>query len=202
MGCNVAGVALYKVVGPPDVPANYVPLQEPMLVLVESYNRPGLSYDAEQLSRYVVDQLTHWKVAPTIDLMELYKLRDSDPAKFKKMTIPEIGRAVGAKQVLYIDLIESGIDQSSGTEVFRGSMTAKIRIVDCETSHSRWPLDAAEGYPITHETEFGGFDRDTNPNVVRQKTYSGLAYLIVRNFRKWKPDSLHEEESREWGVTQ
>jgi len=24
----------------------------------------------------------------------------------------------------------------------------------------------------------------------------------VRNLRKWKPDSLHEEESREWGVTQ
>jgi len=200
-GCNVAGAVAYKVVGPPNVPAKYVPAKEPMLVLVESYRQPGLTYDAEQLSRFVVVQIKQWDIAPTIDLMDLYKLRDGNPEKFAKMPIPEVGRTLGAKQVLYIDIVNAGVDQSTGTDVFRGNMSVRVRIVDCERSESRWPLDAESGYPVDHETQFGGFDSDTNPNTVRQKTYSGLAYLIVRNFRKWKPDSLHEEEMREYGMS-
>jgi hypothetical protein len=199
-GCNVFGAAAYKVMGPPAVPAEYVPEKEPMLVLVESYRRPGMAYDAEQLSRHVVEQLKYWETAPTIDLMELYKLRDADPQAFAKMTIPEVGRKLGARQVLYIDMVDSDLESSSGMQVYRGEMTVRIRVVDSQTSASRWPVDAAEGFPVTYETDFGGFASDGNSNTVRQKIYAGMAYQIVRNFRKWKPDNLQEEEMQSAGM--
>ena len=36
-GCEVLGVAAYKLHGPAKIPAKYVPQPKPMLVLVENY---------------------------------------------------------------------------------------------------------------------------------------------------------------------
>lgn len=198
-GCNVGGIAAAKIFGPPDVPAKYVPENESMLVLVESYRQPSLAHDAEQLARHIVEQIKRWKIAPTTDLTALYALRDGRGAEFSKMTIPEIGRALGAAQVLYVDVIDMNLEQSGGTEVYRGQMTVRVRIVDSATGKTRWPVDAESGYPVVYEPRFAGFGDNTNPNTVRQQTYSGLAYTIVRNFRKWKPDNLQEEEMRQMG---
>lgn len=200
-GCNVAGVAAAKIVGPPDVPAKYVPQKEPMLVLVESYRRPGLDHDAEQLARFTVEQIKHWNIAPTIDLMDLYALRDSrGGAEFAKMSIAEVGRALGAKQVLYVEVTDASVDPSGGTEVYRGQMAVRVRIVDSATGQTRWPTDAESGYPVAYEPRFSGFGDNANPNTVRQQTYSGTAYEIVRNFRKWKPDNLQEEDMQQAGM--
>lgn len=201
-GCNVVGIAAAKVVGPPDVPAKYVVNKdEPMLVLVESYRQSGFSHDAEQLARHVVDELEQYHVAPTINLMSLYTFREQQgESKYATMTIPEIGRAMGAAQVLYVDVLGASIESSGGTEVYDGRMTVRVRIVDSATGKTRWPLDAEGGYPIVYEPRFEGFGTNTNPNAVRQQTYSGLAYYIVRNFRKWKPDNLQEEEMQQSGM--
>ena len=48
------------------------------------------------------------KLPHLIDLKKLYEVRDDEKKNIDKMTISQIGKAVGAQQVLYVDLLRFG----------------------------------------------------------------------------------------------
>src|SRR4051794_26778835 len=61
-GCSTAGVLTHKLRGPPPVPAQYTPKQEPMLVLVENYRNPSATIaDAQRLEDLIKEQLAQYK---------------------------------------------------------------------------------------------------------------------------------------------
>src|ERR1051326_7245512 len=79
-GCSAIGLAAYKVAGPPEVPAKYVPVKEPLLVVVENYRQPsGWQADADLLARYVERELETSGVAPVVDSNKLREMRLSQP---------------------------------------------------------------------------------------------------------------------------
>ena len=190
-GCNIVGPVAQIVSGPPTVQPVYRPAKERMLVLVENFQHPGDAYaDAEMLARTLHDELARQKIAPLVPMDELYALRTNRPDDYRKMSIETIGRELGAKQVLYVDLQQASVEAAAGSELLRGRAAVLVRVVDAKTGRSRWPQDVAEGYPVSYETPPPRHEDASNVNVVRAATHRGLAERIGRLFHKWQPGEV------------
>jgi len=187
LSCNVAGAIAAKTVGE-RVPAVYVPVPtDPILVIAETFrSSSAMAVDTDQLARFVTDELSRHKIAPTIDPVKVMDLRSSNPGAFRKMTISEIGRKFGAKQVLYINVTDSGIDTAGVAVVMRGQASAKVKIVDVDTSDSRWPEDAAEGYPVNASTTYQKVEQGVTESSVRRDLQETFAMQIAQLFRTYQ----------------
>jgi hypothetical protein len=187
-GCSAVGAIAYKIHGPEAIAAKYVPDRQPMLILVENFRRPSAAFtDAEILTRYLADELSNHDVAPLVDQSKVQELRADKPEEFGKMSIAAIGRTAGAKQVLYVQIVESDVQRLAGADTLQGRAAVRVRIVDAATGESRWPADLAEGYPLSYGTQLGGGDV-SNVMKVRQQIYQVLAGSIAKLFYKWKPE--------------
>jgi hypothetical protein len=193
-GCGkMMGVLVGKTVGE-DIPATYVPEKDqPMLVLAENYQNPGsTSIESEQLARYVCQGLERKKVAPQIDPSAAIDLRSRDPAAYRKMSITQVGQALGAKQVLYIALLSNSVDMAEATEFQRGEAAARVRVVDVDTGQTRWPIDASSGYPVTAKTPVVKVTDENSANALRRGLQERLGGDIARLFYKYKADEEGE----------
>ena len=94
-GCNVLGWASAAVAGETKVPATFAPPKRPTIVIAENFANPSdASFDAEPLTAYIGDELVANAVAQVIDPDRLTSLHRQDPAKYRDMTIADVGRAV------------------------------------------------------------------------------------------------------------
>jgi hypothetical protein len=189
LSCNVAGAVAYKVIGE-RVKAQYVPVPtDSMLVIAESFRtNASVAVDTDQLARLVTDEIDRHKIAPTIDPVKVMDLRSRNPSAFRKMTISEIGRQMGAKQVLYINVLDSGIETAGVEVIMRGSASAKIKIVDVETTQARWPQAVAEGHPVSVNTSAEKVEDGVNESTIRLQMQQKLALQIGRLFRNYVTD--------------
>src|SRR5262245_22988771 len=139
-GCARAlSVLAYKTVGD-TIQAKYVPPKEPSIVLAEDFQNPGnTSVESEQLARYVTQNLEKKSVAPLIDPNLAVDLRSRDPSAYRKMSITDIGKSLGAKQVLYIAISNDGLDSAMGTDYRRAEAAARVRWVNVDTGKTLWP---------------------------------------------------------------
>jgi len=150
-GCTLLGVANERMNGN-KVDAKYVPnKKEKMLVLVESY---GLSLDSgietQHMTLVLRRTLEDEKIASLVDQDALERLKDTDGRQYAPLTIADIGRKVGARQVLYVNVWRSEIVKPPGSGQMRGQMDAVVKIVDATTGDTRWPNDApSEAVQIT-----------------------------------------------------
>jgi hypothetical protein len=187
-GCTILGVASQKTVGNP-VDAKYVPKKtDSMLVLVESY---GLALDSDIESQHMTlvlrRVLNDSKIAPLVDQESLEKLRDSDPQKYTPMTIADIGRHVGARQVLYVNIWRSEIVKPAGSGQMRGHMDAVVKIVDSDTGDTRWPMDApSEDVQIT--TDWTVESPDKTESDLRAEMAEEMAQDIGKLFHNYHTD--------------
>ncbi len=195
-GCAAGGVVWFKAFGPAKVAAKYEPLKQSTLVLVENYHNPALTeFDADEISRGVVEELKKNDVVPVIDVDKLNALRDADHTKYAAMTIPAIGKAVGAKQVIYVDLIEAGVETDPSQSAMRGQAVARVRLVDVESGNTLWPLDSPnQGYSVGAELPYSQGDASTAVTMHGQLITS-LSSQIAKLFYAWKPESQAEGDA-------
>ena len=64
------------------------------------------------------------------------------------MTIPAVGRAAGAKQVLYVNVRQYAVEGTVAGEMTKGSGELTVRVVDVKTGANRWPTDSAAGHTV------------------------------------------------------
>jgi hypothetical protein len=187
-GCQAAGAVAYAVAGPPSVPARYTPAMEPMAVLVENYQNPALSYlDSEQLAQRIYADLQNHQVAPMIDPQETARLRSSRGAtEFRKMNVASVGHALGAKQVLYINIIDSAVD-SDASNLIQGQLEMRVQIIDVASGSARWPAGASGGYPVTVELPVLIKSSDADPALAHEHMVASAAANISHLFYAWKP---------------
>jgi hypothetical protein len=186
-GCLMAGAVANKFVGPPKVPAQYTPAKEPMLVLVENYHNPSLVLlDAQQLSNRIAETLRHYDVAPVIDPGKLEAVRQQPG--FASMTIPAVGRAVGAKQVLYVNVRRFDVQGTVGNDMLKGSADMTVRVVDAATGATRWPADETGGRAVPVETPWIRQGQGANEASLRDQMSDRAAESIVKMFRKYNPE--------------
>lgn len=192
-GCPALGVAAYKIMGPPPVPAKYVPAKTPMLVMVENYHhQSSANAHADLLGRLVMRQIEINDIAPIIDPDKLQELKDEKAGEFAKMSIQAIGQAVGAEQVLYIELHNSDITPLVGGEGFSGKSSASVKLISVHDGQTLWPTDIAQGYTVSGSSRFHAADAQ-DPMKVRQKLYGQMSDQIAKLFYKWKPDDMSPE---------
>ncbi|HEY1922843.1 MAG TPA: hypothetical protein VGG44_08750 [Tepidisphaeraceae bacterium] len=189
-GCELAGVAIDRASGGPTVKAKYVPVPtDSMLVLVESY---GLALDsgieAEHLTMSLGKALTDSKVAPILNNQKLERLKDIDPHEYHKMTIADIGRRLGVKQVLYVNITRADIMRPVGGGQVRGHMEATVKIVDSASAETRWPTDSAsEAVQIT--TNWIPDNENKTESDVRAQMSDQMADDIGKLFHEYNLDA-------------
>jgi hypothetical protein len=196
LGCAVPGALIYRTMGPPPIPARYKPPKDqPMLVLVENVHSGTQALpEADDLAKVMYDDLKVNEVAPLVEPTKLHDLRDADPKGFAKMTIAQIGQAVGARQVLYVHVKQLDLENPPGSEVVRARVAVDIKVVDVATARTAWP-DTGEPEPYAHETRLA--------RVTEQSTRSGISRQVLREsgeqmarwFYDFKPETMGEENA-------
>jgi hypothetical protein len=194
-GCSILGVISERASGGDEQKAKYVPNKnDSMLVLVESY---GLALDSDveiqhmtlTLRKTLVDD----KIASMVDPNALERLKDANPDQYKNTTITDIGRKVGARQVLYVNIWRSEIVNPPGSGQMRGHMDATVKIVDTATGDTRWPVDApSEAVQIT--TNWTPENADTTETDLRAQMADQMAEDIGKLFHNYHVDQEPMEE--------
>lgn len=183
VGCNIIGLAASAV--PQTIDAKYTPPKTPMLVLVENRQNPGaMISEADQLAGFIMDELATYKVAPLIDLKKLYGLRDNEK-NIDKMTITQIGKAVGAQQVLYVDLQRLSVNDADGGLPMHSRLDAAVHLVDVRTGTTTFPAMGQPSWPISLETPITVMANNTNREAVREDLLRSTGTEIGRLFHSY-----------------
>jgi hypothetical protein len=190
IGCSPLGAISYKIFGPPSTPAMYKPAKVPTLILVENFDHPAASApDSEMLQQLLFEEFRDRKIAPVIAPDELLRLKSMfGEVEFRKLSITAVGRGVGAKQIIYVDLAQAQVESAVGSDVVRGHGTVRVRVIDVASGETLWPPEAQQGYPVSYETPMPEKEQRGNVTLARAKLHQGLALRVGRLFRKWKPD--------------
>ena len=195
-GCNVFGILASRTVGPPAVKPQYVLPKAPVVVLVENFRNPAaVRLDAERLGRHITAELKRYDLAPIIEPAALGPVLARPD--FASMKQSEIAKAVGAAQLIYVDLRKFDVEEALGSEMIRGHAELSVRVIDAATGETKWPTDAAGGSLLTIETPYlrtgagtgpSGGGPSANEPALREGMAKQAAQKIARLFRKWKPD--------------
>jgi hypothetical protein len=201
-GCVPVGAVVNKFVGPPPVPAQYVPDKtRPMLVLVESFRNPDAGrMDAQRVTIHVAEELRQYRIAPVVSPDDAEGLRAR--ADYRGMKIEDVGRAAGAGQVLYVNLQPVTVNNTVAGEMLKAHAEMRVRVVDVGTGRTLWPHDTPEGQTIVAESPWvrsttGGREGLPEPEL-RDQLSRTAAHQIVKLFRSWRPDD--EEQDLEEAV--
>lgn len=190
-GCQVIGAMASKFAPEPTAEAVYVPPKDNMLVLVENYRNPAsMQLVSELLDRQVTYQLVQHRVAPIINPDRLVDFRQTNSKKFSSMEIAAIGKALGAKQVLYADLVDFKTEGAIGAGMAKGHGEARVKVIDVATGEVRWPQDIADGYPVTTETPYIPLHEGATEGTVQQQVAQQLADGLAKLFYGSETDHL------------
>jgi hypothetical protein len=141
-GCQYVGAILDKF-DDPKTPAEYTPTREDMLILVEDSHNPDLIGTlGDRVMNNVAEDLTTHKINQLIDPKKVLEFRSENREQYQKMSLLAVAHVFKARQVLYADVVSFSVDAPIGSETAKGTLTARIKIVDAQTGDTRWPQDA------------------------------------------------------------
>jgi len=196
-GCELIGAPAQILFGEPPIAAQYVPKKVPTLVLVENYRSPDeLILDGDQIAHQVGDELKTEGKMDLVDPDKLVPLREEDPAKFRAMSCQAIGRQVGARQIIYVDLVESAVTGDMTQTVVHAHAMARVQVVDVATGKPLWPSDASHGTELEAKMDYDPTD-SSKAMSMRTNMLTQLSSRIAKLFYKWKPDDQDQENAGE-----
>jgi hypothetical protein len=195
-GCNIVGAIASKVGPPPTIKAQFALAKAPTLVLVENFHNPAsLQLESDAVARHLAEELTMHKVAPVVAPGEVEALRRSKGAAYRKMPLDVIAQAVGAKQVIYVDLERFDVDRALASEMYGGTAEARVRVVD-DAGATLWPLDSAGGYPVAVTVDPQRVTPGVGDHAVRQQLHATLADKVAKLFYDWESESADGGEEK------
>jgi len=192
-GCAAPSAILYKFMGPPPIPPKYVVPQTPLLLLVENaYSGAVAIPESDELASVIYDDLNQHKVAPMIELARLHELRDSSPQAFSKMSIAQIGKQLGAAQVLYLHVDQLDIEVPQGSEMVRVKVSVKAKIIDVASALTVWPV-SGDTEPYDNETRLQRADATITRSSLNHQMLLDSGLEISRWFYAYQPETMHDE---------
>lgn len=191
-GCGLVGVVADKVAGDRPVPAVYTPdALAPLVVIAENYRDPNSDgSDAYRVQQLVSERLSENNVAPVISADRVDAVRDRSPSAYRKMSVIDIARAVGAKQVMYVDLASVAVGSQVGGDSLKGVGSANVKLIDVDSGTVLFPRDNDAGAPVAFESELRRRTAEVTPDRVRAETLVGLSGRISRMFHSYLPSDL------------
>jgi hypothetical protein len=186
-GCNIINPVVAIVTPPPTIEAQYVPENKPLLVVVENFSNPSMNeIDSQRLTYRISEQLEANKVAPIVHPDRLFQLRDAQGDDFRKMSIPQIGNALQAYQVLYVNVREMDVVADTTGLIARSNASLAVRIVESETGRTLWPPDVAEGQPVNVSFDYKIAGKHPSDQRTREPMYGAVSDRIAKLFYKWQ----------------
>lgn len=167
--CNIAGPAIFFIMGPEKVPPAYVlDKKRSVLVLVddtgsrvpEQLTRRRIALAAEQsfLDNKVVEEVIGCDAAAAV----VSKERFGSP-----MGIVDVGRAVGAKVVVYALVEEFTLVSQAG--VYSPRARVRMKAVDAEAGKRLWPEGEPGSMTLTVELPAQGNPPQAQGEIVRSQ---------------------------------
>jgi hypothetical protein len=183
-GCDVAGFAA-QAVFPEVVKAQYTPPKTPMLVLVENRQNPTMGIaESDELAAYIIDELKTYEVCPIIEPKAFQQYCDEHP-DWNKMSISELGKGVGAAQVLYVDVQRIGFGQITGVPA-SGRIDVAVHVVDVKDRRTVFPSAITDSVPLTYETPLLTGQEDVAS--AQHGLIQAMGTRIGRLFHEYKPN--------------
>ena len=187
-GCEQLGALIYTTYGPLPVDAVYNLGDRPTLVIVEDAQHFGMNeLDADVLSKDLTDDLTDNKITLVV-ADKLQRLRDTDIARYRSLSISDLARLTGASQVLYVDLENSTSGMDTSAAAAQGKATARVRVVNANTGATAWPPDERLGYPVSADMQFNQVD-ETRMVEQHAALLEKLSIGIGRMFHSYQPEN-------------
>lgn len=184
-GCVALGAIASKVAPAPTVDAEYKPAKKPTLVFVESYENPDLyEVESDRIARDISFEFTEHKTFPVIPPQKLIELKAAKGSDFSKMDLASIARAVGADQVIYVNLLKFTADPPTGSETVQGESEATVKLIDARTGKPLFPRDSSVGRDISYKTPALS-DEGTTRDAVQQQLYKHLSDDVSHLFYDW-----------------
>lgn len=187
-GCVALGAIASKVGPPPTVPAEYKPDKKPTLVFVESYQNPDLyEVESDRLARDISNEFTEHKAFPVVPPQKLIEFKAAKGSDLSKMDLPSIARAVGADQVIYVNLLKFTADPPPGSETVQGESHATVKLVDARTGKTLFPRDSSVGRDVSYKTPALS-EEGTTRDAVQQQLYKHLTDDVSHLFYDWQDE--------------
>jgi hypothetical protein len=197
-GCNFFGVIANDIGGTQERKAEWIPSKQPTLVLVENYAVTSAGEDVEcnRLGAYIMQDLDQNHVVPLVDFNKVLTLRDQNPEGYRKMSVASIGRAVGASQIIYVDIRKLTSETMLGSNSVKWKADASVMVVDANNGRSLWPVDLAGGHPVAAETDFEEADPAHDDVLAQDSLDKNLADQVGKLFHDWMSDTTNDASAQ------
>jgi hypothetical protein len=187
-GCNVIGYGAHVLAGPPEVHAKYVLEKRPTVVYVKDMpSATAEKIEGDAVAAQVEQQIRDFELAPTIDSASVVDLQTSRPAQFHTMTPSQIAKAVGAEQVIYVQINESRVDMEAVNDMLRGKISATVSVYDSE-ENLLWPTQVDGSSVISYGTPTMRISDNVTRSSVERNLINELSVRVGSLFRTYKPE--------------
>jgi hypothetical protein len=189
-GCQLIGALAAKGMGPAATPAQYTPKKVTTLILSEHAPASGVDdVSSEDIGRRLAALWEEHKLSPLVDLSKLEEFHLRHPDEYARMSIADLGKALGAEQVLYIDVRDARVESAGGSDTIRAKATVRVRMIDVATGQTLWPQDAADGEALDSTTDYAARGDGVSESSQMEAVRSIIADKIAKLFYKHQPDN-------------
>lgn len=194
VGCNYLIPASYLIEGPPKEAARYeLPRRKTVVYVDDRANRMTRAAlrtaVGEEVGTLLLQQALVPEVISSKDAVSYARRVDTSD---KQVSIRKIGEAVGAEQVIYIDVDEYRISADGATP--RPAAIVNVKVIDVGSGARLWPDGTDEGERMVVRTREQSLEL-YNSSAGRRKVEDALAKQVAEDVSKL----FYEHEKRELG---
>ena len=175
-GCNIVGPAMYIVEGPPSADAVHNLADVPTVVFIDDRRNvvSPISMRKAIADKVSEDLMVKKILSATISSQDAMALASQRERNSNIISIEEIGKAVGAKQVIYVEMVQFQDTPDGYTP--RPTASCRVKVVDVDAQKRVYPpVDAEEPSRVVQ-----AMIREVDPSVYstrdgRLKVFDALA---------------------------
>jgi hypothetical protein len=146
-GCNIVAPAVVVAAGPEKVEAKHILADVPTVVFIDDPK----SFVSRELRRVIADTagqelMVNECVNATISPQDAMLIAARSDRASDPMSIEEIGKAVGAQQVVYVRMTQFAKTPDGYTP--RPAASALVKVIDLASMQAYPPKEISEGWPV------------------------------------------------------
>ncbi|TDJ56296.1 MAG: hypothetical protein E2O40_04685 [Planctomycetota bacterium] len=195
--CNILQPAAYLAIGQAKAPARYVLEDTPTVVFVDDRNN-AIPINSSRVRRAVADNVTNQLmsrdlVTITISPRDAMALSRNQDRQGKLMSMGALGEAVGAEQLIYIEMLSYRGSPDNVTP--RPSAACRLKVIDVVNKTRMFPGPDAEkdwqeiivqGRPVSPEL----YRSNAGRREIEKMLAATIADKVTKLFYKHIPDEL------------
>ena len=203
-GCEAAAVAVSAVQGPPKVDALFELPPRPTAILVDDpqdlLNNPGVARQIGTTAMYYLQLNEALTPEQIIAAREVTRLEAVVGRQWAGMPLDEIGRRVGAKQIIHVKI--TSVTFKTDEQLYRPEATLEVKVIDCEDGSRMWPEspplpDADRPTPgqrvevkLAYETRAGRYADEATPADLARRLADEAGLKVARLFYRWSQEPV------------